>query len=341
MAITAPLNKSVGPTRSMTGGNYVPPYQAPRRPISTRYGASIGEIMAVRNNRSSAYDQQGRPVQPGTVLNVAGYNTSGVGEGTPGYRGSGERSQGYSYERQGNAESKRTPDYSTHFGGLNEFHRMNQGMSDWDRLQNEAQMDRQDAVASQLGQFARIAGQRGDSEAMDMYSRALNDRLAQRMAAQGGGGIGGFGMGTGGAPSVIPGSQADIDRFTAVGEEPMVQAQMGTPDLDPNSWEVQAMLDQAALDNRIPISRYGTGSAGQGVGQSTFTNAQGSAGPGGTRTSYGGIESGPAFFQGAADRQRTANRFAAPSPGYNGSPANDLGAYSERLLAAKQKLGKK
>lgn len=53
-------------------------------------GLSVSEIMHQRENRSNAYDPRtGQPVAPGTILRSPGWNTSGVGPGTRGYRGSG------------------------------------------------------------------------------------------------------------------------------------------------------------------------------------------------------------------------------------------------------------
>lgn len=312
-----------------------PRFEPSRRPYSTRYKPSITEIMTQREGRTGAYDQQGQQVRPGTVLYSPGWNTSGVGPGTRGYRGSGGI-QGYSFQNQGGAASKR-PDYSANFGGLNEFYQMQQGLSDFDRLQGRAGMDQADAAGSRLAILARAAEQRGDLEGMNMYSSMLSDRLAQRMAAQGNDSWASMGM---------PQTGEDFGGIpTSFGN------QAPNVDVDPNSEFAQTLLDQAAVDDRrrsgmvaTDVGRfqtpYGSASVG-GPSQSTFTNAQGSAGPGGTMTNYGGVETGQAFFRGAADRQRTGNAFAQPAPGYNGKPADDLASFSERLLAAKQRLGKK
>jgi len=293
-------------------------------------GLSVGEIMSRREGRSNAHYADGTPVKPGTVLSMPGWSTSGVGPGTRGYRGSGG-TQGYSFQNQGTAETKRA-DYSPSFGGLNEFYRQQQGMSDWDRLQGEAAMDMEDAEGSRMAQLSRVAAQRGDYDTAAQFADALNERAAQRLAMQGGAGSP---QAMGGDPWAGRTSYGDVGSGFS-----------STPQLDPNSTQVQTMLDQAALNSRTPISRYGTGSVTQGgnVGpfgtQSSFTNAQGSAGPGGTRTSYGGVQSGPEFFQQSANRQRTGNAFAQPQSGFNGRPADDLDSYANRLLQAKQRLGK-
>lgn len=312
---------------------YRAPFQATRRPYNPRYGSSVSEIMSQRGNNTGAYNNQGQMLPKGTVLQVPGWNTTGYGPGTRGYRGSGERSQGYSFERQGTAESKR-PDYSTHFGGLNEFYRMQQGMSDFDRLQGRAGMDQQDAFGSQLATMARAAGQRGDYEAMDAFQMALQDRAAQRMAAQGE------------RPFPSPMGQ-QMDGF----EQNTTYGNM-TPnvDVDPNSAFAQSLLDDAMMADRqrsmVPTdvgrfqTPYGTVGLG-GPSTSSFTNAQGSAGPGGTMTNYGGVQSGSQMFQQAANRQGAGNAFAQPQRGYAGTVASDLDSYSQRLMAAKQKLGKK
>jgi hypothetical protein len=305
----------------------------------------VTEIMSQREGGTGAYDQFGQEVQVGTQLFSPGWNTSGVGPGTRGYRGQGP-SQGYSFENQGTAQSKGRSNYSPYFGGLNEFYQNQQTAGQWDQMQGRANMDRSDAIGSRMGQMSQFAAGRGDYETADVFASALADRAAQRMAAQSGvqdPWIGRSSYGNG-APQALPGSQADINSFSAVGEMPQPEPSM---DLDPNSPEVQAMLDQAALRGRDPIFRYGTGSStsGQNIGpfgtNSTFTNAQGSIGPGGTRTNFGGVQSGPAFFQSAADRQGTRNAFAQPGPGYDGTfdTSQDIGQYG-RLMAVRNKLRK-
>lgn len=313
-------------------GNYQP---QTRRPFQPGRPVSVGEWKQNWENNPMARYADGRPVPVGTKVNMPMFNTSGLGPGSRGYRGSGG-TFGYSFQHQGNAASK-LADYAPHFGGLNEFYRMQQGMSDWDRLQGKAAMDRSDAIGSQLGQMARSAMMRGDLETAEAFSMALEERLAQRMAANGGGG--GFGMEMPMVPS---------DPFagrTTVGARPM------STDIDPNSAFAQNLLNQAAQSARnrsgmiatdvgqfqTPFGRASIGPASIG---STFTNAQGSFGPGGTATNYGGVQSGSQFFQDAANRQRTGNVFAQPQSGFNGQPASDLDAYSQRLLAAKQRLGK-
>lgn len=60
-------------------------------------GLSVGEIMSQREGRSNAYyTGTGQPVPRGTPLMASGWNTSGVGPGTAGYRGS-YRQGGYNY----------------------------------------------------------------------------------------------------------------------------------------------------------------------------------------------------------------------------------------------------
>lgn len=299
-------------------------------------GMSVAQIYAQRENRPNARYADGSPLPAGMPYTIGGWSGN-YGRGQGG--GQGRRPiMGYSYEDQGTARTKRS-DYSPHFGGLNEFHQMNQGMSEWDRLQNNAQMDRTDAMGSQLAQLSRNAQMRGDYDTAEAFSNALSDRMAQRMAA-------------GGSSQPFVGPEGGV--YSGMGE--LTYMPGGTaPGLDPNSVAVQAMLDQNMLDRRGDMIQTGPGSfrtpygdvgstQGQNIGpfgtQSTFTNAQGSAGPGGAQTFYGGVQSGPDFFRQAADRQRQGNKFAQPAPGYNGKPADDLDAYSERLLAAKKKLGK-
>jgi hypothetical protein len=271
----------------------------------------------------------------------AGYNTSGVGPGTRGYRGQGGI-QGYSYENQGTAQSKGRSNYSPYFGGLNEFYQNQQTAGQWDQLQGRAAMDRSDAIGSRMGQMSQFAAGRGDYETADVFAAALADRAAQRMAAQQGGPWGdrtSYGS-PGSAPQFLPGSQAEANAFQPVGNLPMPQPPV-QQDLDPNSWEVQAALDAAAERQRRPLQPGESATLGPAGARSTFTNAQGSMGPGGTRTSYGGVQSGPDFFQQSADRQRTGNAFAQPGPGYNGAfdTSQNIGEYG-RLMAVRNKLRK-
>jgi hypothetical protein len=70
-------------------------------------GRSVSEIM---HQRSNAYDAAtGKPVAPGTRLFTGGWNTSGVGPGTAGYRGS-YRQGGYNYGEGTRRPSARTSD---------------------------------------------------------------------------------------------------------------------------------------------------------------------------------------------------------------------------------------
>lgn len=301
-------------------------------PANYRPGRSIpvGQILAQREGAQAARYADGRPVPKGMPIHVAGYNTSGVGPGTRGYRGSGQI-QGYSYENQGTAGTKRS-DYSPFFGGLNEFYQNQQQMGDWDRLQGNAAMDQNDAFGSRLAQMSRFAAGQGDMESAEAYSQALQDRAAQQMAAQGGS----FGF---------QGEQLSEDPWagiTSYGRKPV------NTDLDPNSPQVQAMLDQAALDAKSPMSSLGNGQfqtpygkvgSGPSTGSSMFTNAQGSIGPGGVQTNYGGTQTGPQFFQQSADRTQQSNSFASPT-NFNKPPQGmSLGDYSRRLMEVKNKLG--
>lgn len=321
-------------------------------PANFRPGRGIGvsQILSQREGNVGARYADGTPVPRGMPIHHAGWNTSGVGPGTRGYRGSG-RIQGYSFENQGNAASKRS-NYAPYFGGLNEFYQNQQQMGDWDRLQGNAAMDQNDAFGSRLAQMSRFAAGRGDMDTSAAYSQALQDRIAQQMAAQGGdvwSRTQSF-PSQDGPGSYLRGSQAEVDRFSPV-MQPMGEAPMAEdPQYDPSSWEIQAMLDQAALDDRSPMTSlgggqfqtpYGTVASGVSSSPSMFTNAQGSAGPGGTQTNYGGVQSGPQFFQDAADRQREGNAFASPTD-FSKPPAGmTLGDYSRRLMEAKNKLGSK
>lgn len=69
-------------------GNPVPKPPV-RKPYNPRYGLSVTEIMGQRENRAGGYDENGQPLAPGTQFFSPGWKSSGVGQGTPGYRGSG------------------------------------------------------------------------------------------------------------------------------------------------------------------------------------------------------------------------------------------------------------
>lgn len=324
-------------------GTPVPRAPVTRQGYNSRYRTlPVTQIMGQRENHATGYDENGQPLAPGTQFYSPGWNTSGVGPGTRGYRGQG-RMQGYSFENQGTSQSKGRSNYSPYFGGLNEFYQNQQTAGQVDQLQGRAAMDRSDAIGSRMGQMSQFAAGRGDYETADVFAAALADRAAQRMAAQGGAndpwaGVTSYG-GSNGAPRVLPGSQAEVNAFSPVGQLPAQAAP--SMDLDPNSWEVQAMLDAAAERGRRPLQPGESATLGPAGARSTFTNAQGSIGPGGTRTAYGGVQSGPDFFQGAADRQGTRNTFAQPGPGYGGAfdSSQDIGEYG-RLMAVRNKLRK-
>lgn len=327
------------------GGPVTAPVTTGRRAgYNTRYRTlPVGEIQSQLQNPVSAwYGATGQPVPRGTVLNVEGHNTSGVGPGTRGYRGQGSI-QGYSFENQGTAQTKGRSNYAPYFGGLNEFYQNQQTAGQWDQLQGRAAMDRNDAIGSRMGQMSQFAAGRGDYETADAFAAALADRAAQRMAAQQGGpwsGLTTYGNPGGAAPAVLPGSQAEINAFQPAGFLPQPQTPV-TPDLDPNSWEVQAALDAAAERGRRPLQPGESATRGPVGARSSFTNAQGSFGPGGTQTSYGGTQSGGDFFQQSADRQGVGNAFAQPGPGYGGvaDSSQNIDEYG-RLMAVRNKLRK-
>lgn len=301
-------------------------------------GIGVSQIMSQREGNVAARYADGTPVPRGMPINVAGYNTSGVGPGTRGYRGSGSI-QGYSFENQGTAQTKGPTNYSPYFGGLNEFYRNQQTFNQFDQLQRNARNDQSDAIGSRMAQMAQFAAGRGDFDTAEAFSSALADRAAQRMAAQRGDVWSQTqSFPTVGAPSILPGSQAEINAFRPVG---FAEEQTTVAEVDPNSWEVQAMLDAAAERQRRPLGPGETATRGSPGARSSFTNAQGSVGPGGVRTSYGGTQSGPDFFQQAADRQGTRNAFASPGPGYGGVPdsSQNIDEYG-RLMAVRNKLRK-
>jgi hypothetical protein len=82
MAVPTSISSFSSP---MYGGSRSPN----RKPYNPRYGASVTEIMSQREGNTGAYDQFGQQVPKGTQLFSQGWNSSGVGPGTRGYRGSG------------------------------------------------------------------------------------------------------------------------------------------------------------------------------------------------------------------------------------------------------------
>ena len=80
-----------------------PAQQPPRKPFQTGRGLSVTEIMQQRQGRNRVFDDTtGKELQPGTPLYHPGWNTSGVGPGTRGYRGSyadGGYNQGWGTRR--------------------------------------------------------------------------------------------------------------------------------------------------------------------------------------------------------------------------------------------------
>lgn len=96
-------------------------------------GLSVSEIMRRRENRPAAYDTAtGRATPVGTRLFVPGYNTSGVGPGTAGYRGS-YRAGGYNYGEGTRRPSART---AGEFYAQRDFYEGNP----LDRMSNESEV---------------------------------------------------------------------------------------------------------------------------------------------------------------------------------------------------------
>lgn len=96
-------------------------------------GLSTTEIAINRSRRPNASYADGRPVPTGMRINVPGWNTSGVGPGTPGYRGS-YRYGGYNFGGgTGRPSSPTAADYYRNRG------------SSLDRFGNNAQTNRADS----------------------------------------------------------------------------------------------------------------------------------------------------------------------------------------------------
>lgn len=364
-------------------------------------GMSVGEIMA-RNIRgrgnSNAFDPRlGRTLtmqeaEERGPFQIAGYNTrwgSGynsrprIGSAAGAYGSSGIPTSARGREERafrgdmGPRTGPLSPDYGSSFGGLNEFYQNQQTLGAWDRLQGNMMMDSGgdlsgqggDAIASRMAQQLRSAELRGDYETAAQFSAALNDRMAQRMAAQQPGGFQSSQI-----PIEMPGSSqigGPIDggfRSTQLPMEP-TPAAPPMPTVPPISNSGMSEVEPRPLGQRAPMSigqarplgqpperpmtdaalspiemetPYGTASVEYSEAPvlgpvGTFHNQQGYIAPGGVNMpSYGGVTRGKDFFQDAADRQRMGNKFAQPSEGYGGN--SSLGDYAQRLMKAKQRL---
>lgn len=301
-------------------------------------------------NMSVIKDMYGRRLtneEAAQRMPVGGYRINTMGGGG-GYQGRGHINA-HIGAPMGPRTGPLSPDYGAYFGGLNEFNQNQQTMGEYDRLQNRAAMDRQDAIGSRMAQQQRAAIMSGDYETAAQFSDALNDRIAQRIAAQGGN--------VGAAPtSAVSAPPAQQDMYHAPGEKKtdaqgnvwrwnqatghgeMIEKAPTLSDVTPppiGTWMGGENLGEGTL-----YTPYGTASVTQGPRKSpaTFTDAQGYMAPGGVYVSpTPRVEEAEDFFQGAADRQRRRNRFAQPGEGYGGSM--ELGSYADRLLEAKKRLG--
>lgn len=327
-------------------------------------------------NMRSPYTQRAL----GGITNFPQNNGGGYGMGGGGRSsqvGGGRRIDAHAYPQGTFTRMNRghsgplSPDYGRSFGGLNEFYQGQQNMGEWDRLQNRAQMDMQDAIGSDMARELRYAQSVGDMDLAEFYQAGLDNRLAQQMAAQGrsgsysGGSQPGFRssqIGDGFQSSQIGGSVGQSTQL------PMYQHGETKLDQMGNTWAFNEgtgrgeMIETARMQS-TPMQwsymqsdgsafspdggsgeatridpRYGVGTVkyGERSGPATFTT------PSISRLTPAKTETSTDFFQNSANRQRTPNRFASPDSDFNGSlyGGNGLSQYADRMLGVKQKLGK-
>jgi hypothetical protein len=307
----------------------------------------------------------------------AGWDTSGVGPGTKGYRGSagGGGNQGGGAERPqgGPAPLARTgADYIRERGGLstplpsllNEGYLNQPGVTQgaFDRLQSQKAMDQADPVAALYANKSQTS----TGPQAEFWQQMLQDQLARRTAEMGGGAWNAPAADAmavdgatyeGGAPEYhVPGET----RQDAQGNTWRWNEQQGRGELVRTSFaDAYAMRPPPAQTSTfIPgenlgegdlYSEFGTGSVEQGApfgsqpSSASFTNGHGSSMAGvqfpGPRY---GAQSAADFFSDRADFVGEANRFASPSPGYGGNPIRpntpSWQAYS-RAMEKKRLLG--
>jgi hypothetical protein len=302
----------------------------------------------------------------------AGWDTSGVGPGTKGYRGSagGGGNQGGGAERPqgGPAPLARTgADYIRERGGLstplpsllNEGYLNQPGVTQgaFDRLQSQKAMDQADPVAALYANKSQTS----TGPQAEFWQQMLQDQLARRTAEMGGGAWNAPAADAmavdgatyeGGAPEYhAPGEE----RQDAQGNTWRWNEQQGRGELVRTSFaDAYAMRPPPGVPRGTFVAGedlgegqyfgpYGEASVTQDEVPTTFTAGHGSRLGGVNFTGpQMGTQSAAEFFQDNADFSGRANKFSAPSPGYGGNPLRpntpSWQAY-ERAMRSKKLLG--
>lgn len=284
------------------------------------------------------------------------------------------RTQGYSFRNQGTAADK-----FRQWGGmsppkeslLNGFYLQNNPgyISPNQQLQNQQSQDFADPQGAFYANKAAVAQGSGNYDQADFWRAMLQQQMAQRISAQGGGG-GNWEQAQQGANE----SPWDFAaRRNSGGAPPPSQQSQNAPYFSPgetrfdqqgNKWRWNQQLGRGEMIDRGPTiadatPQSGTYVAGENVGDvtmynpygtasvthsptpTTFTNGQGSAGPGIQFSGQRGTQTASDFFQGAANRQGVDNKYAVTEPGYGGKPSTGAGwtAYNSAMETKKRLKG--
>lgn len=259
--------------------------------------------------------------------------SSGAGPGTKGYRGSGH-SEGYSFQNQGTGADK-----IREWGGLspprasllNDLYRNQPGqtMGAYDRLQSQKAMDETDPNSAFFADQAGVAQGQGNFSKAAFMRQMLQDRLAMQQAgnmgtANGAGDVVGAASGPVAPEYHRPGEQ----RYDNAGNMWRWDEKAGRGVNLGGGITAADMMPEAEQ----PLAGPGGGSIETPYGgadvtdqpiPTTFTNAHGSAGPGGVQFTGPrmGRQTAEEFFGDRADFTHEPNAYAAPSPGYDGRRA--------------------
>lgn len=373
-AVSMPRARPTGSLQEAIAQRHAPYSRADAMPLSaylTGHNPRTDATMNVSDATNAGYQVQ--PWAP----------SSGAGPGSRGYRGSGHI-QGYSDESQGTGADyiRQNGGLSAPKPSLlNDFYLNQPGVTQgaFDRLQAQKAMDETDPIASFYQNKSAVASGARDYGQAGFWQQMLQDQLAQRQAMNSSGSLAGgmiirrnpdgstsgmsdLGEGDGvGTPAYhAPGET----RFDPSGNEWRWNESSGHGDLirraptfadtlrmrqqaeaPQTTWEEGANLGEGILHTQFGDTGVHQGaSADIAPTGATFTNGQGSAGPGGVQfTGRRGTQSAVDFFRDAANRQG-ANRFSQPEPGFQGIPMTQGSpswrAY-ESAMSAKKALGKK
>lgn len=218
-------------------------------------------------------------------------------------------------------------------------------------------MDEADPNSAFFADQIGVAGAQGNFDKAAFMQQALQDRLAMRQAgnmgtANGAGDVAGVDTGTGAPEYHAPGEQ----RYDSAGNLWQWDEQAGHGvNLGGGITAADMMVEEeqplAGPGGGAMETMYGTAEVTDQPIPTTFTNAHGSAGPGGVQFTGPkmGRQTAGEFFGDRADFTHEGNAYAAPSPGYDGRRAaygygqnkggnsKAWGAY-HAAMAAKKKL---